>query len=257
MSMIREPDDRAVMATFYARHGFAVGPLRGKIPLASLVPNGHKSFSHDVDQVRQWWHQRPTANIGVRPPKGWAVLDIDPRNGGADTWARLNEGHQLPATIVTRTGSGGAHWWFRLPYAGQLRGTAGEGVDVKTSRGYLVMPPSIHPDTGAAYEFEMWVNPDEVPALPVWLRKHVYRAPRPPRRLSGPAPVVGAGLVQAVAAAVEGNRNQALHWAACRAADDGLDLDAELTAAALSAGLDEREIRATLASARNTVKEAA
>lgn len=246
---VEEQDWLPVAAHRYALHGFPVGPLHGKIPLTS---HGMKDFTTDPEQVQRWWAQYPGANIGVRPPVGWVVLDIDPRNGGADTWQQINHGHTLPATIVTCTGSGGWHWWFRLPYAGDIRGSAGDGVDVKTHRGYLVMPPSIHPDTHGLYRVHQWVQPRLVPQLPVWLRKHVYRplpAPVMPRRAGGRP---GDGLVGAVAATVEGQRNQMLFWAACRALKDGLDLEQELTDAARGVGLDDMEIMATLNSARNT-----
>lgn len=136
---VEEQDWLPAAALRYTRHGFPVGPLRGKVP---LTPQGMKNFTTDSEQVQRWWAQYPGANIGVRPPVGWVVLDIDPRNGGADTWEQINHGLTLPATIVTCTGSGGWHWWFRLPYAGDIRGSAGEGIDVKTHRGYLVMPPA-------------------------------------------------------------------------------------------------------------------
>ena len=53
----------------------------------------------------------------------------------------------------------------------------------------------------------------------------------------------------------EGNRNRALFWAACRAAEAGIaevDARATLGPAAARTGLDEREISATLASAYRT-----
>lgn len=98
------------------------------------------------------------------------------------------------------------------------------------------------------------MQPHLVPQLPVWLRKHVYRplpAPVMPRRAGGRP---GDGLVGAVAATVEGQRNRKLFWAACRALEDGLDLEQELTDAARGVGLDDMEIRATLNSARNTME---
>lgn len=279
---VKEPDWAPAAAHRYARHGFPVGPcaelakhpeghpregktvyrygrpvvigMAGKEP---LTRHGMKDFSTNLEQVQQWWEQYPGANIGVRPPAGWVVLDIDPRNGGADTWEQINHGHTLPQTIVTLTGSGGWHWWFRLPYAGDIRGSAGDGIDVKTHRGYLVMPPSIHPDTQGIYLLQQWVNPDQVPQLPTWLRKHVYRplpTPVAPRR---EGEHTGTGLVGAVSAAVEGQRNQMLFWAACRALADGLDLEQELTEAARGIGLDGQEIKKTLNSARNEMKGAA
>jgi hypothetical protein len=62
-----------------------------------------------------------------------------------------------------------------------------------------------------------------------------------------------AGLVRTVEAAQPGQRNDVLYWAACRAAElDGADRAAvtrALVAAALTAGLDEREARRAIASA--------
>ena len=51
----------------------------------------------------------------------------------------------------------------------------------------------------------------------------------------------------------EGNRNDGLFWAACRAAEAGDEtVLAELVAAARSTGLPDREIAATISSARRT-----
>jgi hypothetical protein len=62
------------------------------------------------------------------------------------------------------------------------------------------------------------------------------------------------GLVRTVAQAHEGNRNCALHWAACRVADHRRELDenearAALREAGLAAGLRASEVEATLRSA--------
>lgn len=237
----------------YARLGFKIGPLNGKVP---MTPNGFKDFTTDLGQVTAWWERWPGANIGAAPPKGMVVLDIDPRNGGMDTWQRLNAGHHVPDTLMMLTGSHGLHYWFTLPHAGALRGTAGEGVDVKTHTGYLVMPPSIHPTTGWHYLIAHWCTPVE---LPTWLRAHVYK-PVPKlvqARRVGPGESPGAGLVATVEQAGEGQRNNVLHWAACRALEDGLNLTAELTTAAQSIGLTDMEIQRTLTSAAHTVGRAA
>lgn len=250
------------MAIVFARWGIAVGALVGKIPVKvrGVLEHGVKDFTTDETRIRSMWERYPNANIGGRPPLGCLVLDVDPRNGGADTWEQVNActpAEWLPDTLITRTGSGGLHEWYRMPYDLPVRGEAGAGIDVKTHKGYLVMPGSIHPDTGKTYVCERWVWPPAM--LPEHWVKHVYRLPSPARRVSPIAVVngtVGRGLVETVAGAIDGERNRTLHWAACRAAEDGLDLDAELTDAALSIGLPEVEIRATLASAKNTVVKA-
>jgi hypothetical protein len=82
----------------------------------------------------------------------------------------------------------------------------------------------------------------------------------PPRSRDHPASgrSIG-GLVRAVADAREGNRNNALHWAACRAREhvdrDEVDPEAAwhaLEEAALSAGLGPSEVEATLRSGLGT-----
>jgi hypothetical protein len=75
--------------------------------------------------------------------------------------------------------------------------------------------------------------------------------PRPQSVTAAPGRL--AGLVRAVETAQPGKRNDVLFWAACRAAElDGADpaaVTAALVAAALTAGLAEREARRTIASA--------
>lgn len=246
-----------VDALTLAGWGFEIGPLNGKAP---LTQRGFYDFTNNYTQINQWWTQWPAANIGARPPAFAVVLDVDVRSGGKDTWAALNKGQMLPKTLVTETGTGGLHVWFRLPYSGDLNKFAGQGIDVKHHGGYLVMPGSYHPDTKQIYRCISWCDPATLPELPQHLRRHVFKPARPV------APVIpaafkkeknGAGLIQAVMDAQSGSRNSMLNWAAYTAAQEGLDLDQELTEAGLHIGLTEAEIRATLNSARGAVGSAA
>ena len=229
-----------------AAHGLEVGHLDGKRP---LTRHGFKDFTTNPMQIRKWWQAYPNANIGARPPKWAVVLDIDPRNGGLATWQRLTgQATYSTDTLVTLTGSGGWHIWYRLPYAAPIRGHAGEGIDIKARNGYLVMPGSIHPDTGRAYECVNWINPSDIPVLPrVWW-PCVFRPPRKP------APVIpkslqrkgdGVHLVRWLAARTQ-NRNDALHWAACRAVEGGYDIFEDLAATAEAIGLTAGEVTATI-----------
>lgn len=241
---MNEITQKHIDAITLAGWGFKIGPLDGKAP---ITPNGFKDFTNDISQVDKWWYYHPTANIGARVFKGHVVIDIDPRNGGDETWRKLNHDKQLPDTLTTRTGSGGLHLWYRMPHAGEVRGTAGPGIDIKTEKGYLVMPGSTHPETGGLYVCEKWAQPAELPA---WLVKHVYRIETRPVKPSTPREGNGAGLINAVAGAQPGERNSTLYWAACRANTEGLDLEHELAEAAQSIGLSNAEITATLRSAK-------
>lgn len=256
-----------VAATRYAQRGLKVFPLsRRKKPYSNIaigrslvepriIEAGQGGFhvaTTNLEQIALWWGKYfPGANVAANPPKGVVVVDIDPRNGGNATWEALTNGHVVPDTIVTRTGSDGLHYWFKLPYMWDVRPTMGEGIDLKTSTGYVVMPPSIHPKTGERYLFSSWPQTG-MAVLPEWLRPHVFKplsAPPPlyrPRRVGSGA---GSGLINSVAHAQEGQRNSMLHWAARRNAEQGLGLDEELIAAALACGLSESEARNTVNSA--------
>lgn len=153
----------------YAEKGFAVFPLRegGKEP---LTENGCKDASRDPEAVRKWWQRWPRANIAIATgsPSGGLVVvdvDVDEEKGvyGNDS-LRLWESKfsPLPATLAAITGRGGAHYYFRSPL--ELRNRAGvlEGVDVRGEGGYVVAPPSIHPN-GRRYEWEASSTPDPAP----------------------------------------------------------------------------------------------
>ena len=72
------------------------------------------------------------------------------------------------------TGGGGLHLWFGISPLlglGNGRGDLPVGIDVRGgAKGYVIAPPSVHPTTGAVYE---WLTPlvpvPELPELPDWL----------------------------------------------------------------------------------------
>ena len=119
----------------------------------------------------------------------------------------------------------------------------------------MLVPPS--QVGGRAYE----VIDDRPPTGAVLDWDAAVRLLKPPR----PAPVHRAGahsgggvahLPGWMAEQPEGNRNSALFWAACRAAEAGdQDVLGELVDAAVSTGLDESSARATVASACRRVAD--
>ena len=177
----------------YARHGWAVHALlpRQKIP---ATPHGCKDASTDEETVRAMWGDHPY-NIGLATGvvSGVFVFDVDsapPKGGGMpgpEALAELEAEHgPLPATMTVRTGSG-AHYYFRMPVGVELNNRAritvrGErtGLDVRADGGYVVAPPSIHPN-GGTYTWEHGTR--EIVDAPSWLidlvRKQEPKAPTP------------------------------------------------------------------------------
>src|SRR5206468_11420595 len=105
------------------------------------------------------------------------VLDIDPRHDGDESLAELEHRFgALPDVPTVHTGGGGTHCYFEYPIAAfadpmgvRCRVKLGgfPGVDLKADGGYVVAPPSIHPDTGARYVWDLHFDLDSTPRTPV------------------------------------------------------------------------------------------
>ena len=164
-----------IAAVAYAGRGWAVLPLapKAKSPLGKLVPHGWKDAATDKDTITRWWQREPMGNIGIRTgaESGLVVLDIDPRNGGSDNLRELEQKNgELPTTVISLTGGGGVHIFFRHPGWVIKNKNLAPGVEVKSDGGYVVAPPSIHPN-GETYRWEAASHPDDVvlATLPEWI----------------------------------------------------------------------------------------
>jgi putative DNA primase/helicase len=180
----------------YARMGLAVLPMHtvkngvcscsmgakctnpGKHPWNS---NGVKGASTKRKQVRAWWTAHPEANIGIACGTLSKILglDIDPRNGGQETFHRLIEKlGKLNAKVVSNTGGGGTHHIFELPKFPIRKDNHGKlfgpGVDVMSNGAIIVVPPSVHA-SGKRYRWQEGASLlENSPAeLPKKWRKHI------------------------------------------------------------------------------------
>ncbi len=88
---------------------------RGKHP---RTQNGFKDAITDEETIRSWDWSR--SNIGVCTGYGLVVIDFDPRNvtDFAAVWDLLN---RLPFTWTVQTGGGGAHFYYFIDSAIELR----------------------------------------------------------------------------------------------------------------------------------------
>ena len=151
--------------------GPTCGKNAGKHP---RIDHWTQAASVDPAQIRAWWQQWSTANVGLLTGarSRLAVLDVDPRNGGDVALAELEQGYQpLPDTPLVLTGSpGGRHLYFAL--AGPLaKWNPGPGLNFQAEGALVVAPPSLHA-SGRRYTWEASSDPDDVPLAPVpdWLQ---------------------------------------------------------------------------------------
>ena len=144
----------------YAHLGLAVFPVKekGKAP---ATPHGCKDATTDALQIETWWNINPQHNIGIATGSrsgGLVVidLDIDEEKGknGYETLKEWQKEHgDLPETWISITGNGGYHYFYRDTAANKNKVALYDGVDIRGEGGYIVAPPSIHPN-GHTYEWE-------------------------------------------------------------------------------------------------------
>jgi hypothetical protein len=125
--------------------GWFVFPLgeKSKIPDTEFAPNGFKSASNDIAQIREWWTKKPNANIGIDLGRSnLTVLDFDKGKPPVE----LN----LPETLCANT-SRGIHVYLQgVSKQGDMYFNGLHLGEIKSAGGYTLAPFSIHPD-GSTY----------------------------------------------------------------------------------------------------------
>jgi putative DNA primase/helicase len=171
----RPPDEASILdyATMFARVGFPVFPVHwpvdggcscgyrqcDKVAKHPATKNGWQNATTDLDPIQNYWTRKPRANIGIATGlAGLAVIDVDPAKGGRESFAELIKrcGPELCATLKTKTGRGGDHWYFAVPAGVNLQcsvNALAPGLDVRAAGGYVVAPPSLH-ELGSRYTFD-------------------------------------------------------------------------------------------------------
>lgn len=217
----------------YAEIGWRVFPcgVKDKKPLVADWPT---VATVDTNQLQAWWAQWPKANIGVATGvlSKLFTLDVDGTEGSISLDALELEIGPLPETLEGRTGSGGRHLHFIYPDR-EVRNKQGfrPGLDIRGEGGYVIVPPSIHPVTGHAYEWpygdadpivaapeaflDVICKPDKKPESPWGNRAKI--SPPPALSTPNPTPIVERAslYLRECEDAVEGSAgHNSLLWAA-------------------------------------------
>lgn len=163
--MAAEAKNMKEWALHYAEMGLAVFPLvcRDKVP---AVVGGCKVATTERTKIERWWDKNPQYNIGIatgNKSSGLVVIDLDvDKNKGIDGYDVLrdwqNKHGKLPETWQSITGRGGYHYFYKDAIVHSNRVGLYEGVDIRGEGGYIVAPPSVHPN-GNIYEWEQ--GPEE------------------------------------------------------------------------------------------------
>ena len=140
-------------ALTYASWGWHVLPLipNDKRPASA---HGVHDATIDPEQIKAWWAQNPSFNIGIAAGEksGIVVFDIDPRNGGSESWDDFTAEHgAVPDGICQLTAGGGQHY-IAQSREGLKSCELRRGVDFLANGRYFVVTPSSVNDREYAWE---------------------------------------------------------------------------------------------------------
>ncbi len=197
--------DEALRLASLGYHVFQCVP-KSKLPFAETAPGGCNAATGDPATIVKWWTAFPDCNIGLKCDN-LLVIDVDNKNGrkgNADFSTVMDRLGPVQTGPVSQSGNYGYHLLFRRPDV-DVKGSNGltwdgvkTGIDIRVGNQYIVAPPSIHPDTGLAYQ---WKTPPcrvcELPALPdAWIEyflPHRQRKPAAPQSPPGGRPIPPSG----------------------------------------------------------------
>jgi hypothetical protein len=227
----------------------------------------------DLDTIARWDAAGLWGGIG-KPAhgSGVAVLDVDPKNGGDESFEKLHTfvldrtGADLMDTLIQNTGRHkgrrGMHLEFAAPEGGVSSkartpfGADMPGLDTRGIGGYTVVWPTLH-ISGVEYEYLDWTRePAPWPAIMTALMNPPKVAPPKvaPLRERGTSPRYAESALdkelEIVRSAKEGTRNDTLNAAAFNLGQlvgagqlsEHVVRD-ELLSAAVSAGLPSSDIK--------------
>jgi archaellum biogenesis ATPase FlaH len=161
--------DILAAAQSYATRGWRVFPLNGKVPFAGT--KGFLDGTIDPKEIEAFWHQYPSANVGIvtGSKSGIFVVDID-GDAGAQSWKDYETAYGKERTTLESQTRRGRHLYFAqpigIPVRNQASGELGTGVDVRGDGGYVVAPPSIHPEDVEGKNPYRWVDSKQICVLP-------------------------------------------------------------------------------------------
>jgi len=143
-----------------AKRAGPVLPVNGKVPLWNGWP---KRATRTVGNEPEW-ELATGVGLVTGADSGFFVVDVDAKGGGLLSLRKLEHKHgRFPRTWRQYTGGGGLQYFFRMPSFPVRNSMAkvGPGIDVRSNGGFVVAPPSEHPN-GNRYKWAERSSPWEL-----------------------------------------------------------------------------------------------
>lgn len=147
-------------ALHYLDLGFSIIPISpDKKPLIEWKKYQKQKATRE--EIENWFSKSPSINIGIVTGEISGIVVIDIEYGG--------ETGNLPPTVISKTGGGGYHFFYKYPGVKVKNGVrVRELTDIRGDGGYVVVPPSLH-TSGNNYEWVVSPDDAEFGELPHWV----------------------------------------------------------------------------------------
>lgn len=128
-------------ALYYASIGLHVFPLSPGSKLPLKESRGFEDATTDPAQLRRWWKEDDTRNVGIATGHLVDVIDVDGYEALC-TWVKLEDTPPVLGVVSTPR-EGGLHYFIPATGMGNRAGLAkGVDIDYRGIGGYVVAPPS-------------------------------------------------------------------------------------------------------------------
>lgn len=157
-------------AMTYAEWGWPIFPL-AKRSKAPAIPkkqggNGVLDATADTTRVCKYWSKHPDHNIGLATGFAFDVIDVDPKNGGVESFSRLLDEGAIPEVhaVVATAGNDdpfkpcGLHLYVAATGKGNYANLR-PGIDYRGKGGYVVAPPSTLGSQVRSWSFTVQPSP--------------------------------------------------------------------------------------------------
>lgn len=159
----------------YCDRGWPVFPVVGK--KYPTIKNWGENATADLATIKgsEWFETGDNIAIVTGNRSGLVVIDFDKKDKKESVEELIDraskEYGELPETYTVKSGNGGRHLYYAVSEEIEIRNKARFGdlpIDVRGEGGYVIAPPSVHPETEENYEIvkdiplatlpESWIN---------------------------------------------------------------------------------------------------
>jgi hypothetical protein len=220
-------------AIAYLECGWPVVPAVGKQPAVAWSTYQRKLPS--TWRVRTWFSNSDREyNLAVVTGRYAGLVVIDCDRAEDVVWWKSS----FPQTpLVVTTGGGGKHFYYRHPGAAVRNRSRlfSRRIDLRADGGLVIAPPSIHPKTSTAYQWDngFYCQVIDVPPFdPRWIADHQPSGRPQPFCARRVDTTIRNGLayIRRIRAIAGNGGHNATFRAACKLRDSGLSADEALQA---------------------------